>query len=45
LVRDKREYVLVLDDGDVAELLRLRGKRDRAGIDAFLDRRFAELVV
>lgn len=45
LVRDKREYVLVLDDADVAELLRLRAESNRSGIDKLLDRRFAELVM
>ena len=43
LAHDKREYALVLDVGDVAELLRPRAVRNWAGIDAHLDRRFAQL--
>jgi len=42
---DKQEYVLVLDVGDVAKLLRLRTEWNWAGIDAHLNRRFAHLIM
>jgi hypothetical protein len=45
LLHDKREYALVLDDADILELLRCRVGEDRSGIEAFMDGRFAELVM
>lgn len=45
LVHDKREYIVVLTDSEVIELLRLRARDDHYGITTYLDQRFAELVM
>ncbi|MGN6031270.1 MAG: hypothetical protein ACTHQE_06355 [Thermomicrobiales bacterium] len=45
LVRDKREFMLVLTDQDISSLLIMKGRQDYSGINAYLDGLLAELTM
>jgi len=45
VVNDNRGFVLVLDDGDIKSLIKLRANGDFAGLTSYLDNKYRALVM
>jgi hypothetical protein len=44
-LNDDRGYVLVIDDGDIEELIKMRAQQDSAGIASYMDELYRRLVM
>lgn len=45
IIHDNRGFVLVLDDNDIKNLIKIKSKQERNGIDDYLDNLFRQIIM